>query len=83
MYNVCNNVLDWVSLVQAIILIVSMITYGLAPVGFDLHRKSSLVLVTSLSLQQMEIIQPANFWIGPSAVSQLTLYFYQICSLLV
>lgn len=46
-----------------------MILYGLAPVGMDLHRKSSLVLVTSLSLQQMEVIQPANFWVGPSAVS--------------
>lgn len=51
-----------------------MITYGLAPVGLDLHRKSSLVLVTSLSLHQMEIIQPANFWIGPSAVSHTNVF---------
>lgn len=53
-----------------------MILYGLAPVGLDLHRKSSLVLVTSLSLQQMEVIQPANFWVGPSAVS----YFQSLYS---
>jgi hypothetical protein len=59
----------WISIVQIVILVASMISYGLAPVGLDLHRKSSLVLVTSLSLQQMEVIQPANFWIGPSAVS--------------
>lgn len=64
----------WISVVQIIILVVSMITYGLAPVGLDLHRKSSLVLVTSLSLQQMEIIQPANFWIGPSAVQAILSY---------
>ncbi|XP_035706084.1 inactive rhomboid protein 1 isoform X2 [Folsomia candida] len=57
----------WISIVQIVILIVIMILYGLAPVGMDLHRKSSLVLVTSLSLQQMEVIQPANFWVGPSA----------------
>ncbi|ODN00733.1 Inactive rhomboid protein 1 [Orchesella cincta] len=63
----------WISVVQIIILVVSMITYGLAPVGLDLHRKSSLVLVTSLSLQQMEIIQPANFWIGPSAADLIHL----------
>ena len=61
----------WVTIVHCVILITTMITYGIAPVGLDLHRKSSLVLVTSLSLQQMEIIQPANFWIGPSAVSFL------------
>jgi hypothetical protein len=59
----------WISIVHVVILIVIMILYGLAPVGLDLHRKSSLVLVTSLSLQQMEVIQPANFWVGPSAVS--------------
>jgi len=61
----------WISLVQIIILITIMIIYGLAPVKWDMDRKSSLVLVTSLSLQQMEVIQPANFWIGPSAVSPL------------
>lgn len=59
---------DWISIVQVVILITIMILYGMAPVGLDLHRKSSLVLVTSLSLQQMEVIQPANFWLGPSAV---------------
>ncbi|CAB0035965.1 unnamed protein product [Trichogramma brassicae] len=57
----------WITTVQLLILIISLACYGFGPVGLDLHHRSSLVLVTSLSLQQVEYQEPANFWLGPRA----------------
>ncbi|OXU25480.1 hypothetical protein TSAR_000272 [Trichomalopsis sarcophagae] len=57
----------WITTVQVLILIISLACYGFGPVGLDLHHRSSLVLVTSLSLQQVEYQEPANFWLGPRA----------------
>ncbi|KAK7574159.1 hypothetical protein V9T40_011350 [Parthenolecanium corni] len=57
----------WVTTVQILILALSIFAYGLGPVGFDLTQRSGLVLVTSLSLQQVEYSEPSNFWIGPRA----------------
>nr|XP_018913799.1 PREDICTED: inactive rhomboid protein 2 isoform X2 [Bemisia tabaci] len=57
----------WVTTVQIIILFLSIFCYGLGPIGIDIAHRSSQVLVTSLSLQQVEFVEPANFWIGPRA----------------
>ncbi|KAJ8667386.1 hypothetical protein QAD02_009048, partial [Eretmocerus hayati] len=63
----------WISTVQILILIISLFSYGFGPIGFDLAHRSSLVLVTSLSLQQVEYQEPANFWIGPRAADLIHL----------
>lgn len=34
-------------------------------------------MVTSLSVQIIEYIEPSNFWIGPRAVSYLSIYYFQ------
>lgn len=52
----------WVTTVQILVLIISLICYGFGPFGLDLHGKSGQVLVTSLSLQQVDYNEPANFW---------------------
>lgn len=52
----------WVTTVQVLILAISLICYGFGPVGIDLYQTSGQVLVTSLSLQQVEYMEPANFW---------------------
>lgn len=52
----------WVTTVQVLVLIISLICYGLGPFGLDLQAKSGQVLVTSLSLQQVDYNEPANFW---------------------
>lgn len=52
----------WVTIVQILVLCISLICYGFGPYGFDLQSRSGQVLVTSLSLQQVDILEPANFW---------------------
>ncbi|KAG8224903.1 hypothetical protein J437_LFUL006261 [Ladona fulva] len=63
----------WATTVQILIMIISLVCYGLGPIGFDLHQRSSLVLVTSLSLQQVDYMEPSNFWIGPRAADLIHL----------
>lgn len=53
----------WVTTVQILILIISLFCYGFGPFGLDLQGRSGQVLVTSLSLQQVDYMEPANFWL--------------------
>lgn len=39
-------------------------------------------MVTSLSVQIIEYIEPSNFWIGPRAVSNKFILFYKLFSLI-
>uniref|UniRef100_A0A6P7G5S4 Inactive rhomboid protein 1 n=1 Tax=Diabrotica virgifera virgifera TaxID=50390 RepID=A0A6P7G5S4_DIAVI len=57
----------WVTTVQILVLFISIICYGVGPFGVDLQSRSGQVLVTSLSLQQVDYMEPANFWLGPRA----------------
>lgn len=52
----------WVTTVQVLVLAISLVCYGFGPLGLDRHQSSGQVLVTSLSLQQVEYMEPANFW---------------------
>lgn len=52
----------WVTTVQVLVLAISLVCYGFGPFGIDLQQRSGQVLVTSLSLQQVEYLEPANFW---------------------
>ncbi|XP_076650881.1 rhomboid-5 isoform X3 [Halictus rubicundus] len=63
----------WITTVQVLILIISLACYGFGPVGMDLSHRSGLVLVTSLSLQQVDYQEPANFWFGPRAADLIHL----------
>ncbi|KAL1116106.1 hypothetical protein AAG570_005601, partial [Ranatra chinensis] len=63
----------WITTVQILILIISLVCYGFGPVGFTIHHQSGLVLVPSLSLQQVEYDEPANFYIGPRAADLIHL----------
>ncbi|GAB6033293.1 hypothetical protein CHUAL_012890 [Chamberlinius hualienensis] len=57
----------WVTTVQILITIISLAVYGFGPIGFEQTERSGLVLVNSLSLQQVDYYEPDNFWIGPRA----------------
>lgn len=57
----------WVTTVQVLITIISLAVYGLGPVGFHKTQKTSLVMVTTLTLQQVDFYEPDNFWVGPRA----------------
>lgn len=52
----------WVTTVQILVLIISLFCYGFGPFGVDMQSRSGQVLVTSLSLQQVDYMEPANFW---------------------
>jgi hypothetical protein len=59
----------WITTVQILILIISLFTYGFGHFGFSSTHISGFVLVTSLSLQQVDYFEPENLWFGPRAVS--------------
>lgn len=63
----------WVTIVQIFVLLISIACYGFGPFGVDLQAKSGQVLVTSLSLQQVDYMEPANFWGGPRAADLIHL----------
>lgn len=63
----------WVTIVQVLVLFISLICYGFGPIGIDLKLQSGQVLVTSLSLQQVDYLEPANFWLGPRAADLIHL----------
>ncbi|CAH2037651.1 unnamed protein product, partial [Iphiclides podalirius] len=63
----------WVSTVQTLVLLLSLLCYGFGPVGFGRHTHSGQVMVKSLSLQQVEWEEPASFWLGPRAADLIHL----------
>ncbi|GAB0096721.1 Inactive rhomboid protein 1 [Sergentomyia squamirostris] len=54
----------WINTVQILVLIISLICYGVGPIGIGMEQKSGQVLVTSLSLQQVQHQEQRNVWIG-------------------
>ncbi len=59
----------WITTVQILILIISLIAYGFGYFGFGSTHVNGLVLVKSLSLQQVDYYEHENFWFGNRAVS--------------
>ncbi|KAH8389490.1 hypothetical protein KR200_009703 [Drosophila serrata] len=55
----------WINTVQVVVLILSIICYGVAPIGIGSEQKTGQVLVTSLSLQTVQHVEQRNLWIGP------------------
>ena len=45
-----------------------MATYGFGPIGHGgLAKRTGLVLTEWLTLEQVDVREPSNFWVGPSA----------------
>ncbi|XP_053607467.1 inactive rhomboid protein 2 isoform X2 [Plodia interpunctella] len=63
----------WVSTVQTLVLLLSLLCYGFGPVGFGRYTHAGQVLVKTLSLQQVEWEEPASFWLGPRAADLIHL----------
>lgn len=53
--------------VQVVVMIISLSTYGFGPLGVGLSRSTGLVLTEWLTLEQVAVREPSNFWVGPSA----------------
>ncbi|KAB0792456.1 hypothetical protein PPYR_14415 [Photinus pyralis] len=63
----------WVTTVQILVLAISLVCYGFGPFGIEMRTRSAHVLVPSLSLQQVDYLEPANFWYGPKAADLIHL----------
>lgn len=55
----------WINTVHIVVLFLSLVCYGIAPIGLGVEQKTGQVLVTSLSLQTVQHVEPRNLWIGP------------------
>ncbi|XP_073833088.1 rhomboid-5 isoform X2 [Musca autumnalis] len=55
----------WINTVQIIVLFLSLLCYGIGPIGFGVEQRTGQVLVTSLSLQTVQHTEQRNIWIGP------------------
>lgn len=58
---------------QILIMLIALIAYGIGPIGFTKKVHSDKVLVSSLSLQQVDFNEPQNLWIGPPAAALIHL----------
>ena len=57
----------WITTVQIVVMVAALATYGFGPFGVGLTRSTGLVLTEWLTLEQVDVREPANFWVGPSA----------------
>ncbi|XP_058828843.1 inactive rhomboid protein 1-like isoform X1 [Topomyia yanbarensis] len=55
----------WVNTTQVLVLLLTLLCYGIGPIGIGYEQKSAQVLVTSLSLQTVQHYEQRNVWIGP------------------
>ncbi|XP_067614189.1 inactive rhomboid protein 1 isoform X2 [Eurosta solidaginis] len=55
----------WINTVQMLVLLLSVICYGIGPMGIGIEKKSGQVLVNSLSLQTVQHTEQRNIWVGP------------------
>uniref|UniRef100_A0A158P9V6 Rhomboid domain-containing protein n=1 Tax=Angiostrongylus cantonensis TaxID=6313 RepID=A0A158P9V6_ANGCA len=55
----------WVTLVQVLVCIVSLLFYGLGPVGWERVEMKGEVVDVSLVIRQVSYYEPVNHWIGP------------------
>ena len=50
---------------QLIICILSLSLYGFGPVGVELYQGKGQVLSRGLFIEEVDYLEPSNFWFGP------------------
>ena len=55
----------WVTSVQFVIIVISLSLYGFGPVGIELHQGTGQVLSRGLYIEEVDYLEPSNFWLGP------------------
>ncbi|KAL7023087.1 hypothetical protein ACKWTF_012488 [Chironomus riparius] len=58
----------WVNTVQILVLVISLICYGVVSFGIGMEQKTGQVMVTNLNLQQVSHQEQRNVWIGPRSM---------------
>ncbi|XP_028674863.1 inactive rhomboid protein 2-like [Erpetoichthys calabaricus] len=57
----------WLTFVHIVITILSISTYGFAPIGFAQHSTTELVLRNKGIYESIKYTQQENFWLGPGS----------------
>jgi len=55
----------WVTTVQIVIMVISLVLYGFGPIGIELNQSTGHVLSRGLFIEEVDYMEPANFWFGP------------------
>ena len=55
----------WVTTVQVIITVISLALYGFGPIGVELNQSTGQVLSRGLFIEEVDYLEPSNFWLGP------------------
>lgn len=55
----------WVTTVQLAVMVISLVLYGFGPVGVELSQSTGQVLSRGLFIEEVDYLEPANFWLGP------------------
>ena len=55
----------WITTTQVIVMLVSLLLYGFGPVGVELYHGKGQVLSRGLFIEEVEFLEPSNFWFGP------------------
>ncbi|KJH45230.1 peptidase, S54 family [Dictyocaulus viviparus] len=55
----------WITLVQVLVCIVSLMFYGIGPIGWERVEMKDEVVDVSLIMRQVSYFEPVNHWIGP------------------
>ncbi|VDN55968.1 unnamed protein product, partial [Dracunculus medinensis] len=56
----------WVTSVQMLVTVVSLLIFGFGPYGFGRIERTADVLHSSITLKHVSIYEQGNFWLGPS-----------------
>ena len=55
----------WITTSQVLVMIVSLLLYGFGPLGVELYHGKGQVLSRGLFIEEVEFLEPSNFWFGP------------------
>ena len=55
----------WVTTVQLLVLAISLALYGFGPLGVELYQGKGQVLSRGLFIEEVDFLEPSNFWVGP------------------
>lgn len=58
----------WVTSVQVIVCVISLLFYGIGPAGWERVEMKEEVIDVTLVMRQVSYFEPVNLWFGPRFV---------------
>jgi membrane associated rhomboid family serine protease len=63
----------WVTTVQIVVMLITLLLYGFGPIGIELAQSRGQVLTRGLYIEEIDFNEPASFWLGPRAADLIHL----------